>query len=286
MKLLFIIASILIGLCVTYYAKKKGYYNFNVVSEAKNIISNTLLFQAFLIFFLAHTTIIPGLYTLYFSFKWGAFVSLADLKLNVEDQGLMNILSSIATLVAMLLFFFSMTEGVKKAVFGAKRDSLKARAALYFKGVFSILLIYPFVLAFGQSIELIIEFFRVEEGLDQTVVVYLKGLFDYRALYIAFCLSTFTVIPLLEELLFRGFLQGWFYGFLGCRLSIILTSLIFALFHFSLSQGFNNIEILSSLFLLSCFLGFLKEQSNSLWVPIGLHSAFNFVSVMMLSLMR
>ena len=60
----------------------------------------------------------------------------------------------------------------------------------------------------------------------------------------------------------------------------MIASLIFAAFHFSTSQGLNNIELLVSLFVLSCFLGFLYERQESLLASMALHATFNAISIL------
>jgi membrane protease YdiL (CAAX protease family) len=91
-----------------------------------------------------------------------------------------------------------------------------------------------------------------------------------------------TLVPFLEEVLFRGFLQTWLRRVVGVSGAIWLTALTFALFHFSTSQGADNVELISSLFVLGCFLSFLRERQRSLWAPIGLHAAFNAISILMI----
>jgi uncharacterized protein len=66
--------------------------------------------------------------------------------------------------------------------------------------------------------------------------------------------------------------------------SILLASLIFAFFHFSYSQGIDNIEVITSLFVFSCFLGFVYERQQSLWASVGLHALFNAISVVLIVL--
>jgi hypothetical protein len=84
--------------------------------------------------------------------------------------------------------------------------------------------------------------------------------------------------PVIEELLFRGFLQNYFKRYLGTKAAILITSLCFALFHLAPSQGLGNISLVISLFSFACFLGFVYERQKSLFASIGLHMFFNLVS--------
>ena len=102
-------------------------------------------------------------------------------------------------------------------------------------------------------------------------------------LYLTTASSIITVIPITEEILFRGFLQSWLKRrFQSHWIGIIIASLIFAFFHFSFAQGLTNIELLGSLFFLSCAIGISYEKQQSLWTPIAFHSIFNLTSLVLI----
>lgn len=75
--------------------------------------------------------------------------------------------------------------------------------------------------------------------------------------------------PLIEELLFRGFLQGFLEPHLGLRGALVATSAVFASLH-----GLAGLPIL---FVLSLFLGWLQQRTRSLWVPWFAHALNNAV---------
>ncbi len=75
--------------------------------------------------------------------------------------------------------------------------------------------------------------------------------------------------PLIEELLFRGFLQGFLEPHLGLRGALISSSVVFASLH-----GLAGLPIL---FALSLFLGWLQQRTRSLWVPWFAHALNNAV---------
>ncbi|MCC6932401.1 MAG: CPBP family intramembrane metalloprotease [Deltaproteobacteria bacterium] len=78
-----------------------------------------------------------------------------------------------------------------------------------------------------------------------------------------------VVAPLVEEIMFRGFLYNWLRGFCNAFFSIIISSLVFAILH---PQGLLGIL---PLFLIACLLGFLREWKNDLWINIFAHAAVN-----------
>ena len=86
--------------------------------------------------------------------------------------------------------------------------------------------------------------------------------------------------PLLEEFLFRGLFQTWIKKHLGVKAAILIASLCFALFHVSVAHGVGNLSLVPSLFVFSCFLGFIYERQKSLFASIVLHTTFNLVSTL------
>jgi membrane protease YdiL (CAAX protease family) len=151
---------------------------------------------------------------------------------------------------------------------------------------FSIWIIaFPLVLFFNQILELIIaQAFHLPQLPDQIAVKFLKSTFESPFYFTLATLSIIVLAPLIEETLFRGFLQSYIRQHLGPRQAICITSVCFSLFHYSAGQGLGNVSIILSLFLLSLFLGFLYEKRGSLRSPMILHGLFNAVSVVNLYL--
>jgi len=147
------------------------------------------------------------------------------------------------------------------------------------------LVVTPLVLFFSQFSDLIVsKNFQIEKMPDQLAVSYVKMSLDSP---IYFFLAFFTIVflaPIVEETLFRGFLQTWLKKHLGPILSIIATSLLFVAFHFSTSQKVGNVVILSALFPLAFFLSFIYEKQKTLICPILLHAIFNLSSILSLAL--
>lgn len=78
------------------------------------------------------------------------------------------------------------------------------------------------------------------------------------------------VVPLAEEIAFRGLLQGWLRERYGPGAGILLSALLFALVH--------GIPLLiPALLLVGLLLGWLYERSGSLWPAVAMHGAFNCI---------
>jgi len=77
--------------------------------------------------------------------------------------------------------------------------------------------------------------------------------------------------PLIEELVFRGFLQGFLERFAGRPAALAITALLFASLH-----GMAGLPLLLAL---SVFLGWLQQRTRCLWVPWLAHALHNAVSL-------
>lgn len=85
--------------------------------------------------------------------------------------------------------------------------------------------------------------------------------------------SAVLVIPVFEEMFFRGIIQTLIRSFLRRPwTSIVMTSAIFAAFH-------QDVPHWPALFALALCLGYSYEKSGSLLRPIFIHSLFNAVMV-------
>lgn len=86
-------------------------------------------------------------------------------------------------------------------------------------------------------------------------------------------IGTFAVV-LNEELISRGYVLKTLENHSGAIFAVILSSLLFSLFHI-----FNpNTSLLGFLnvFLMGCLVALVCIYYNNLWVPIGLHFGWNF----------
>ena len=145
-------------------------------------------------------------------------------------------------------------------------------------GVLTWFIAFPCVLLIGEIADMIVYALFGMQNYEQVAVRYLKmNLSSLEALFIPLFIILLAA-PAIEEFLFRGLLQNFFKKYLGIKRAILFSSLCFALFHFSLSQGVGNIPLLISLFTFALFLGFIYERQGSLFASIALHISFNTFS--------
>lgn len=84
--------------------------------------------------------------------------------------------------------------------------------------------------------------------------------------------------PLLEELVFRGYLfRAWRHTRLGFSGTLLLTSVLFTLLHW----GQYSLAQLSFVFTLALILGFAREKSGSVLLPMLLHLGNNLAAAVL-----
>lgn len=220
-------------------------------------------------------------------------------ELDIVAQGWFNVLSMALSAFGVLGYYRILEKRVRNAVWRSSPAALLPDPAAnpsstqiaflqplkqILFGASAWFVSYPIMLAAGQSVSILMLLFYAPSSTEQVAVRYLRQTMEYPPLFISTAFLIIALVPIVEEVLFRGFLQTWLLGFLKRKNAIIITSVIFSLFHFSTSQGQNNVELLVSLFTLSCFLGFVYERQQSLWASIGLHMMFNGISVLFLTI--
>lgn len=80
-----------------------------------------------------------------------------------------------------------------------------------------------------------------------------------------------VVSPIGEELLFRLYLQRGMRPIVSPVTAIVMSALMFGLFHGNLIQGVYG-------FLMGCFLGYAYEKTGKWYVPVLCHGAANLLS--------
>ena len=90
---------------------------------------------------------------------------------------------------------------------------------------------------------------------------------------VAFILAG-AVIPFLEELLFRGFIQNWLVRLRGFVPGLVGTSLLFAALHGVTPFGYLIVVALAA--------GLALQWTGSLWAAVGVHAANNAINVLLL----
>lgn len=272
------------GTFASWIAWKQGYYVLPAEAPQKKETTGLIVFGAFILYFFCQIFAGSILSALWVYWQQGSLTDLTTFSFSTEFKGWANLAVYLLICAALIIYFAALDKPIREAVWGSPSEIRNWRQNIkdFFIGSLSWPIAFPWVIVVGQFLAILFALFYTGSLPDQAAVQHLKEILSHPWLFGGTALIIVTLVPFSEELLFRGFLQSWLKPWLGRNYAILLTALIFASFHFSMSQGIENIEFISSLFLLSCFLGFVKERQKSLWASIGLHSTFNFMSILML----
>ncbi|WP_213357819.1 CPBP family intramembrane glutamic endopeptidase [Chlamydiifrater phoenicopteri] len=85
--------------------------------------------------------------------------------------------------------------------------------------------------------------------------------------------SVAILLPISEEIVFRGFLQNFLKKRFSIRKSLVLSSVLFSLAHVENSLG--SLVFVPVIFILSLMIGFVYEKERSLVAPMLLHTLYN-----------
>jgi uncharacterized protein len=261
---------------------RNGYFSFpRIAPQAVLGLSNKILMAAFGIFLFLQLLFIP----LTFEF-WYYFYTLGEAHashLSPELQGWVTVYGIWVTGLGMFLFYKALPEQVKEVIWGPFGFSgWKTKLQDFIIAFLTWLLSYPLVVAVGQVVAMVLLFAYQNVEPEQVAVKQIKTAATSNYLLTVLVFSVIFLVPVIEELLFRGFFQNWLKKFMGRWNAVALTSVVFAIFHFAPAQGMGNIELIVSLFVLSCFLGFIYERQKSIWAPISLHAIFNSFSLLLI----
>ena len=257
-------------------AWQKDFFHLPQATPAPKL-SSKAFFGCLFVFLIVLAFIAPLISTLWLSIEAGHFVNPSKIELSTFSQIILNILAIIVTAISMIVYYSLCSPQTRHAVWRTSPHQKTGHDIIM--GIVTWLICFPLVIIVSQVIEILGEWLFHFTRQDQLAVYFLKLTREFPLLFALMAFLIAFVVPMVEELIFRGFIQTWLLGWFHRTGAIIFTSIIFAFCHYSASQGLDNIELLTSLFVFSCFLGFIYERQQSLWASIALHSTFNIVSI-------
>jgi uncharacterized protein len=266
-----------IGLFALATAWRNGFFN-PFQSSRVPVIRGVEVLKGFGYFLFAEILLVPVLIGIAFVIAGGnpgTFTHLSE-----QAKGWINVLVILGGFGAVSLVYLQLSPLQRLQLWRQTATPWYRHVGI---GIAAWFVSYPLVLAFSQGLSLIIWHLFHQPFVEQVAVQNMRVALDNPILFALTAVAVVTLVPITEEFLFRGLLQSWLkHKFHHTTAAILLSSLVFALFHFSTNQRMTNIELLSSLFLLSCMLGYLYERQRSLWASVGLHGFFNFMSLIMI----
>jgi len=167
---------------------------------------------------------------------------------------------------------------IKSGIWGSE-GAFSKNARNFFMGALYCVILYPLIMFSTQTIRILIDLWTHFSRSEQIALSELLAIKEYPILFWSFCILIVCVVPVLEELLFRGFFQNFFVQIFGKHGGVIIASALFAFFHYSAKQGATNIELLIGLFVFAYAIGNMYLKSRSLYTAIGMHATFNLLSI-------
>lgn len=273
--------ALFLSLVTCFIAWYRGYFKDLGAVSAKKDIRLFHVLGAFLVYFAVATVVSLVIYMILSSFS-------PEKKAFMSEQ--INAVKAWVNLIAMLIVFLSflfylkwVKKEVRETVLGEQGVGLGINHFKNFgMGVLTLVICFPLVIATTQLANMVLILIQ-KQPQEQMAVRFLRSAIHNPVAYIFSCLFVVLIIPAIEELLFRGFLQNWLAKFFGQIGGILSTSLIFAFFHFSTQQGWGNLEIIPALFVLASFAGYIYFRQKSIYASIGLHATYNAVNVLLMT---
>lgn len=241
---------------------------FKITPKNPSPQSGKLLIFVIICFFLL-SKLLPYLILQLFSKN----LTIFDLFMSEPTMKMMSYsISSLLTIYLILLMAKSQKKEQLLALIGFQKTTIIPQLK---QGAYTFILAMSSVTALGVLLQLLTFFFFKESGNEQSIITYLRDHQQTLGVKILGFMNIVIFAPALEELVFRGFIQNYFRSFTHAKKAILLTSAIFAFVHFSLDQGVANLALISCIFVLSCYLGFIYEKTHGILSPIVVHMLFN-----------
>jgi membrane protease YdiL (CAAX protease family) len=215
---------------------------------------------------------------------WFGAVSMAVVLVQKLTPGLQgwqkifrdNLVMSIGAVITMaaMMYLANMHFARRLKGFGL---NIKTIVKDFFMAFLNLLAVWPLILA---AVTVTIYFAKLFMNQDYQMQQHeqLEMITEYPQLPVRIMIVFVAVViaPLLEEMMFRGFVQTTIRSFLNIRNSawpaIAASSVFFAIMHADPSHW-------PSLFILGVCLGYSYEKSGSLLRPIFIHLFFNATSI-------
>ena len=271
LDLIGVLAIGLIAAFVLSYAAKRGFFS---TSSFQTWLFPIRWYHAAIAFAAYFIVILFGLPLLALFFK-----NQGNSLSSIGNASWLNFLTSCMIALCLGIYVLCLPKGIFKNLW--RRSDSNSYSQDFRFAMIAWLVSFPLVIFINQLADYLLHtLFQVPILPDQLAVRFLKMTFQ-TPLYLFLTVITIVIAaPLIEETMFRGFLQSFIRQHLGPKSAICITSFCFSFFHYSPEQGLANISIIISLFILSCFLGFTYERRGSLAAPIALHGFFNAINVL------
>lgn len=190
--------------------------------------------------------------------------------------------SPIETISIFQLFFMIFIASYLLCYVKLRKFNFFERKENYFEILLKVglylLVIFPIVSLIGQLSDTFLYLAFDVKGYEQIAVTFLKKTLSSKIALFGSLTAIVILAPLTEELLFRGLLFNFIKNRFGAKTGVIVSAVLFALFHYSHTQGLGNLSLILSLSFFGGMLAIFYLMTSSLIYPILLHAIFNLLS--------
>jgi len=229
----------------------------------------------------AHAALSPPVWGLWDVLKLGAFFAAGGLVMHAifgsyndgplaTPRACMAEIFSQILMVGVMLHIVWIERGGRMADLGIHTRGVPAAVAL---GLIGFLAVQPFIFSLEAIQSHLLRVIPMQDALQ--VMLFTTS----PTVLLLSCIIAGLIVPVTEELLFRGFLQPALRRWVSPAMSVVLSAAFFAAAHMDLYN-------LLPLFILGLALGYVYARSRSIIAPIVLHAAFNGTSLLALYAMR
>jgi|GEM_PF-1690655 len=177
-----------------------------------------------------------------------------------------------SSIMTLLLLWFILTRYRTYVI-----QLLKHPFEYFLNGLYYYLLFLPILFVVTAFSFYIFKAINFTPEPQEIILLYLRT-DSFYLMFIIFFLSC-IVAPFSEELIFRGMIYAGLKQRFSIPLSMILSSLIFALLH-------NEIFVMAGLFAFGIFLSYLFEKHKNLWLSISVHFFNNFFTTVIILMFK
>lgn len=198
----------------------------------------------------------------------GAFIGIFGITvLQIKDYSkflddnilIMNIISQIIALIIFITAFKKRKKYIPKEKITMKKDPQKT--IIYILAAVSTAILSGFA---AIAIE---KFVKVPDGGINTISEMI-----YSGAAILSVITVVILAPILEEIIFRGIIFNKLNSKMNTTAAIIISALVFGIFHMNIVQGLNA-------FVIGIVLAFIYAKTHNLYTCISIHFINNLLSV-------
>ncbi|WP_201456830.1 CPBP family intramembrane glutamic endopeptidase [Chlamydia sp. 17-3921] len=209
------------------------------------------------------------------------FASFLTHILTIHSQELVNILVGIATALSFLVYLFFLPTSVLCLILFSGNKPMATFGRMLFSTIRMWIILIPLTELIGITLNKLFSLFLpLQELHAQAIVEQIQSNLTMRS--VGLIVNLGILVPIGEEIFFRGILQTFLKGRIGRIWALVCVSIIFAISHVEYSLG--SFIFVPILFVFSLLTGFLYEKERHILAPIILHALYNLTAIGLMSL--